>query len=92
MHNTCRRDSAQCAGKKVACPDGCGEVVARGLLSAHHEVGNVSLLCFLTETARFAHGPAFHVETRLLGACGLEADCNMTNTWKPVGLRRVVIS
>jgi len=32
------RDSAQCAGKKVACPDGCGEVVARGLLSAHHEV------------------------------------------------------
>eukprot|EP00656_Telonema_subtile_P003154 TRINITY_DN11443_c0_g1_i3.p1 TRINITY_DN11443_c0_g1~~TRINITY_DN11443_c0_g1_i3.p1 ORF type:complete len:575 (+),score=113.21 TRINITY_DN11443_c0_g1_i3:119-1843(+) len=32
------RDSDECAGKKVSCPDGCGEVVARGLLSTHHEV------------------------------------------------------
>jgi hypothetical protein len=32
------RESQVCAGKKVTCPDGCGEVIAQGLLLAHHEV------------------------------------------------------
>ena len=40
------RESEDCAGKKVACPDGCGEIVARGLLSAHHEVGSTTNTLF----------------------------------------------